>query len=87
MLRLQRKGVISQDIASHISAATNVEDAQEALFAHLSCSADVNTLKEYCEVIIAADGLPKMQSFGRRMKEELKQGGWLVSDVMFVTSI
>ena len=77
-MRLQRKGVISQDVASRISAATNEEDAQEILFAHLSHSADVKALREYCEVIIAADGLPKMQSFGMTMKEELQQGGWLV---------
>ena len=71
LMRLQRKGVISQDVASRISAATNEEDAQEILFAHLSHSADVKALREYCEVIIAADGLPKMQSFGMTMKEEL----------------
>lgn len=63
-------------MVSRISAATNEEDAQEILFAHLSCNADVDTLREYCEVIIAANGFPKMQSFGRNMKE-LQQGGWL----------
>ena len=82
LLRLQRKGVITQDVASRISAATNEQDAQEILFAHLSHSANVNTLREYCEVIIAADGLPMMQSFGRRMKEELQQGGWLACTVV-----
>ena len=78
LLRLQHKGVISQDVVSRITAAANEEDAQEILFAHLSHSVDVNTLREYCEVIITANGFPKMQSFGRRMKEELQQGGWLV---------
>ena len=78
-MRLQRKGVISQDIASRISAATNEEDAQEMLFFHLSCNADVKTLREYFDVITAANGFPKLQSFGRKMKEELQQGGWLVS--------
>ena len=77
-MRLQRKGVISQDVASRISAATNEEDAQEVLFLHLSCNADVKTLMTYCEVIVAANGFPKMQSFGKTMKEELQQEGWLV---------
>ena len=73
-MRLQRKGVISQDIVSRISAATKEEDAQEILFAHLSHSVDVKALRKYCEVIIAADSLPKMQSFGKTMKEELQHG-------------
>ena len=81
LLRLQRKGVISQDVVSRISAATNEEDAQEILFTHLLHNADVNVLRVYCEVIIAANGFPKMQLFGRRMKEELHQGGWLVRTV------
>ena len=58
---------------SCISAATNEEDAQEILFDHLTHNSDVHNLREYCEVIIAADGLPRMQSFGRKMMEELQQ--------------
>ena len=75
--RLLRKGVISQDVVSRISAATNEEDAQEMLFTHLSYHANVKTLREYCEVIIAANGFPNMQLLGEKMKEELQQGGWL----------
>ena len=79
LLRLKRKGVITQDIESRINAATNDEDAQEILFAHLLRNADVDTLLKYCEVIIAANGYPKMQSLGTKMKEDLQcmQGGWL----------
>ena len=76
--RLQRKEVIPEDVVSDISAATNVADRQDILFTHLSRNADVKTLREYFDVITAANGFPKMQSFGRRMKEELQQGGWLV---------
>ena len=76
--RLQRKEVIPEDVVSDISAATNVADRQEILFLHLSRNADVKTLREYFDVITAANGFPKMQSFGKRMKEELQQGGWLV---------
>ena len=74
LMRLQRKGIISQDAASLITAATNNKDAQENLFAHLTY-ADVNTLMNYCDVIIGAKGFPNMQSFGAKMKEELQQGG------------
>ena len=76
--RLQRKGVISQDIESSIIAATNDEDAQEILFAHLLHHANAHTLLKYCEVIIAANGYPRMQSLGMKMKEDLQcmQEGW-----------
>ena len=75
--RLQRKGVISQDIESCINAATNDEDAQEILFAHLLHHANAHTLLKYCEVIIAANGYPRMQSLGMKMKQDLQcmQGG------------
>ena len=35
LMRLQCEEVISQDVASHISAATNDKDAREMLFSHL----------------------------------------------------
>ena len=70
--RLKRLGVITQDVMSHIDAATNDEDAQEILYEHLMDHANVDTLMKYCEVIIAADGYPNMQSLGRKMKEELQ---------------
>ena len=75
-MRLTRKEVIPQDVASHISAATNDKEAKEILFAHLTYYANVSTLMKYCDVIIGAKGFPNMQSFGRRMKEELQQRGW-----------
>ena len=78
-MRLKRKGVISEDVESRINSATNEEDAQEILFAHLKQHADVDTLMKYCEVAIGAKGYPNMKSLGRKMKEELQhmQGGWL----------
>lgn len=71
--------MITQDIESRINAATNDEDAQEILFAHLLHHADIDTLLKYCEVIIAANGYPRMQSLGTKMKEDLQclQSGWL----------
>ena len=77
LLRLKRKGVITQDVEAHINAATNEEDAQEILYDHLKRNANVDALKEYCEVAIAAKGHPNMQALGRKMKEELQRGGWV----------
>jgi len=70
--RLKRLGVITQDVMAHIDAATNEEDAQEILYEHLANHASVDTLMKYCEVIMAADGYPKMKSLGEKMMEELQ---------------
>ena len=71
LLRLIRKGVITEDVKSSIDSS-NTEDAREILFDHLKCHANEDTLREYCEVAIAADGFPNMQALGRKMKEELQ---------------
>ena len=76
LLRLVRKGVITEDVKSSIDTS-NTEDAREVLYYHLTHHATVDTLREYCEVAIDAEGYPNMQSLGRKMKEELEQGGWL----------
>ena len=83
LLRLIRKGVITEDVKSSMDAS-NTKDALEFLYDHLKRHGSVNTLLEYCEMAIDADGLPNMQSFGRRMKEELQQGGWLVCVCVYV---
>ena len=75
LLRLVRKGVITEDIRSDINTS-NTDDAREVLYHHLAHHANADTLKEYLRVAIAADGYPKMQSLGRKMMEELEQGGW-----------
>ena len=74
LLRLIRKGVITEDVKSNVDTF-NTKDAREVLYRHLAHHANVDTLKEYCEVAIDAEGYPKMQSLGRKM--ELEQGGWL----------
>ena len=71
LLRLKRIGVITEDVLSHINSATN-EDAQEILYDHLIHHADLDTLRKYCDVAIQAEGHPKMQAFGKKMKEELQ---------------
>ena len=77
--KLKRLQVITQDIMALINAATNDEDAQEILYEHLTDHADVDSLLKYCEVIIAAEGYPRMRSLGMKMKEDLQcmQRGWL----------
>ena len=74
LLRLIRKGVIT-DVMFNIYTS-NTDDAREVLYHHLAHHANVDTLKEYLRVAIVADGHPKMQSLGRKMMEELEQGGW-----------
>ena len=71
LLRLIHKGIITEDVKSHINTS-NAKDACEVLYYH----ANVDTLREYCKVAIDAKGYPKMQSLGRKMMEELEQGGW-----------
>ena len=75
LLKLLRKGVITEDVRLSIYTS-NTDDAREVLYHHLAHHSNVDTLKEYLRVAIAADGYPKMQSLGRKMMEELEQGGW-----------
>ena len=74
LLRLKRKKVITADLVSKIESADD-ENAKEILFDHLKCNTDVATLKEYCEVVIAAVGYPKMQNLGKKMLSELPAKG------------
>ena len=83
LLKLKRKGVISQAVITSIVGA-NDEDAKYFLFEHLEKNATIDTLREYCEVAIAADGFPRMQALGRKMMEALSYGGWLVHGVGWV---
>ena len=76
LLKLKRKGVISQAVRTSIEDASD-EDAKYLLFEHLEKNATVDTLREYCEVAIAADGFPRMQELGRKMMETPSLGGWL----------
>lgn len=77
LFRLKRVGVISADVKTDIERAKNEETAKEILYEHLSSNATVATLREWCDMAIEANGYPKMQELGRKMKEELPQGGWL----------
>ena len=76
LLKLIRKSVITKDVESRINASRS-DEAQEILYDHLMHHGSVDTLKEYCEVAMGAEGYPRMQILGRKMMEELQQGGWL----------
>ena len=71
LLKLKRIGVITEVVLSHINTATN-EDAKEILYDHLIRHANLDTLRKYCDVASEVEGHPKMQSFGKMMKEELQ---------------
>ena len=70
VLKLKRKGVISPSVLASINDKTD-EEAQEILYDHLLNHATVDSLREWCEWAIAAQGYPKMQELGQKMKDEL----------------
>ena len=70
LFRLRHKGVISPDVKTSIERA-NEENAKYLLLEHLEKNATLDTLREYCEVAIAADGYPRMQELGRKMLNAL----------------
>ena len=74
LLKLKRKGVITQDIERHISA-TNDDEGREILYEHLKVHGSLKTLDEYCKVAIAADGYPNMQRLADKIMKELQRGG------------
>ena len=74
LLKLIRKGVITEDIKVAIESADN-EDSKEILYHHLKYNGSVDSLLRYSEVAIAADSRPSMHSLGKKMMEELQQGG------------
>ena len=80
LLKLVRKEVITQDIATRISAA-NDDEGGEILYHHLKHHGSVHTLREFCEAAIAADGYPNMQKLAEKILQKLPQGGWLRSSV------
>ena len=79
LLKLRRLGVISPGVMTNIEKANNDDDAKEILYDHLSSNANAATLREWCDVAIEANGFPKMQELGKKMKEALPcaQGGQL----------
>ena len=74
LLKLVWKNVITQDIASYISTA-NDDEGREILYDHLKHHGSVHTLREFCEVAIAADSYPNMQKLAKRMAQELPRHG------------
>ena len=76
LLKLMCKGVVTQDIATRITA-TNDYDGKEIFYDHLKYNGSVDTLMEFCKVAIAEDGYPNMQKLAEEVVKELPpQGGW-----------
>ena len=75
--KLKRKKVITEDLISKIESADD-DNAKEILFDHLKHNADMANLIEYCKVVIAANGYPKMQQLGEKMLSELPAKGLLI---------
>ena len=72
-MRLERKGVVTSNVVSRLKDTESSEDALEILFVHLN-NVSVDALIKYCEVAISNVDNPEMQSFGKKVMEEL-QGG------------
>ena len=75
LLKLKRKGVITQDIERCISA-TNDDEGREILYDHLKHHGSEDTLREFCKVAITADSCPNMQRLAEKMMKDLLLGGW-----------
>ena len=75
LLTLLRKKVINEEVQGDINDARTGQAAKEILFKHLHDDGSVPNLKIYCAEIIKADGYPRMQDLGRKMLNELEQGG------------
>ena len=75
LLTLIRKDVITQEVQTDIERARSDKAAREILYKHLRNCGTVDTLRVYCEEIIQARGLPRMQALGKKMIPELKKGG------------
>ena len=70
VLRLKRKGVISEDVVADIKSKCD-EEAKEIMYDHLITHGTLDTLREWCEWAETANGFPKMQELGRQMKVKL----------------
>ena len=81
VLKLKRKGVISQDTVTAFNAASNDDEAKEILYDHLMTHGTLETLQEWCEWALAAQGYPGMQELGRKVKDDLAGIGWLVGGI------
>ena len=73
VLRLKRKEVIPPSVERDIRENT-YEEAKELLYDHLLKHATEDSLREWCEWALAAQGYPNMQELGKKMKDEL---AWL----------
>ena len=74
---LQRKGVIPEEIATEITNALSMENANGVLYNHLHSQASVDDLKHLFQLCSEEKGYSRMNTFGKHMLEELEQRGKL----------
>ena len=74
LLKLVRKNVITEDLASRILATTD-DEGRELLYHHLKHHGSVQTLREFCDVAVAADGYPNMQKLAEKMLHAIPTDG------------
>ena len=78
VLKLKRKGVISEDAETALNNASSDDVAKEILYDYLIKYGTFETLKEWCKWALDAQGCPRMQQLGRTMMDDLARIGWLV---------
>ena len=66
--------MITEDLVTKIENS-NYENAKEILFEHLMRNADVAALRVYCKKAIDTNGVPNMQTLGRKMLNDLPPEG------------
>ena len=64
---------IPEGVKTDIQKARDARSANLLLYDHLLNQASLSTLTSVCDVMSEADGMDKMKSLGRRMKDELQQ--------------
>ena len=72
---LQRKGVISEEIATDIATARSKTKANEVLYDHLRSQASVDDLKRLFQLFGEETGYSRMNAFGEDMLRKLEQRG------------
>ena len=74
--RLKVEGVIPNKLAHQMDPERNcVEESTNMLFLHLREHSDVETLLQFCDILIkvGVDGYPRMRCFGQCFKDSISQ--------------
>ena len=72
-LELYHDEAIPEGVKTNIQNARDAKSANLLLYDHLLNQASLSTLTNVCGVMSEVEGMDRMKSLGRRMKEELQQ--------------